>query len=392
MDRSASLVSSSLGAPTDPANATIDLGSLSSSAALVYYGTGESTSRTLNLAGTTGGALLDQSGGGLLRFTGPVLATGKGSKTLVLQGSTFGAGELAGVINDNSPTNTTSLFKQGTGTWTLSGANTYSGGTTLAQGALILGNPSALGTGSLTINQGAALDVLPGVAFPPMPAHWNGSFTFLGSNVLDLSPGAAFLTSNAELTVVASTLTVGNISGNGGLSKTGLGTLILSGSNTYSGATSVLAGTLILDGINALPPGAVVNASPGTTVLLKNGAQLMGVQGGGAFGYVPGSSAVLGGGNVSGETAVVLSGTSSLTKIGNGTITLTGANTYTGKTSVQSGALGVSSLDPIVGSGVYNWTTLAERLSSGAMRMVLAVPRGLIGRFPWRRIVRVIFT
>ncbi|MEI7773194.1 MAG: autotransporter-associated beta strand repeat-containing protein, partial [Verrucomicrobiota bacterium] len=350
---------SSLGAPTDPANATIDLGSLSSSAALVYYGTGESTSRTLNLAGTTGGALLDQAGGGLLRFTGPVLATGEGSKTLVLQGSTFGAGELAGVISDNSPTNTTSLFKQGTGTWTLSGANTYSGGTTLAQGTLVLGSASALGTGTLTINQGATLDVLPGVAFPPTPAHWNGSFTFLGSNVLDLSPGAAFLTANSELTVLASTLTVGNISGNGGLTKTGLGTLILSGSNTYSGATNVLAGTLILDGINALPPGAVVNASPGATVLLKNNAQLMGVQGGGAFGYVPGSSAVLGGGNVSGQTAVILSGASSLTKIGSGTLTLTGANTYTGKTSIQSGALGVSSLNSIVTSGMYNWTTLA---------------------------------
>jgi hypothetical protein len=55
-DSSASLVSSSLGAPTDPANATIDLGSLSSSAALVYSGSGETTSRPLNLAGTTGGA------------------------------------------------------------------------------------------------------------------------------------------------------------------------------------------------------------------------------------------------------------------------------------------------------------------------------------------------
>ncbi|MEI7776752.1 MAG: YDG domain-containing protein, partial [Verrucomicrobiota bacterium] len=283
-DRPASLGSSSLGAPTDPANVIIDLGSLSSSAALVYSGLGETTSRPLNLAGTTGGAFLDQSGGGLLRFTGPVLATGEGSKTLVLQGSTFGAGELAGVISDNSPTNTTSLFKQGTGAWVLSGTNTYSGGTTLAQGTLVLGSPSALGTGTLTINQGTTLDAsFSGSALVALPQIWNGDFTFIGSQDLDLSVSSITLAANTMVTVRGGLLVLGNVSGGFDLTKNGLGTMVLTGSNPLTGNVRVLSGTLILDGPDAVPAGAIVNAAAGATVFLENGAQVYNFTGAGTI-------------------------------------------------------------------------------------------------------------
>jgi autotransporter-associated beta strand protein len=61
--------SSNLGAPTSAANGTIGIGSTTTSGALLYTGTGETTNRVLNLAGTTGNATIDQSGTGLLKFT-----------------------------------------------------------------------------------------------------------------------------------------------------------------------------------------------------------------------------------------------------------------------------------------------------------------------------------
>ena len=130
--KSVSVGASALGATTTVANGTITLGATTTTGTLVYTGSGDTTDRVINLAGTTGGGTIDQSGTGLLKFTSNLTATGGGSKTLTLQGSTAGTGEIAGAIVDNSGTNKTSLSKSGTGTWNLSGNNTYTGTTTVA--------------------------------------------------------------------------------------------------------------------------------------------------------------------------------------------------------------------------------------------------------------------
>lgn len=127
---------SALGAVTTVSDGTVDIGNGANSAALIYTGTGDTTDRVINLAGGLGGATLEQAGSGLLKFTSNLTATGANSKTLTLQGSTAGVGEIAGAIVDNSAANKTSLVKTGSGLWRLSGANTYTGSTQLKSGTL----------------------------------------------------------------------------------------------------------------------------------------------------------------------------------------------------------------------------------------------------------------
>jgi autotransporter-associated beta strand protein len=149
---------SNLGAPTTVANGTIDIGSAANLGQLTYTGAGETTDRVINMAGTTGGARIDQSGTGLLKFTSDTTATGAGTKTLTLQGSTAGAGEISGRIVDNlTGTNNTNVGKTGIGTWTLSGANTYSGTTSVSGGTLIVNGNQSTATGAVSISGGSTL-------------------------------------------------------------------------------------------------------------------------------------------------------------------------------------------------------------------------------------------
>jgi autotransporter-associated beta strand protein len=144
---------SSLGAPTTVADGTIKIGTTTTGAALRYTGTGSTSDRVIDLAGTTGGATLDQSGSGLWKFTSNLTATGAGKKTLTLTGSTAGIGEIGGAIVDNALINTTTVVKAGSGTWVLSGTNTYRGFTVISNGTLrINGMLTAAGNGSIVTN------------------------------------------------------------------------------------------------------------------------------------------------------------------------------------------------------------------------------------------------
>ncbi len=138
---------------------TIALGNGATAGGLDYTGAGSTTDRVIQLAGTTGGASLTQSGAsGHLKFTSAVTAPGLGSKVLELQGATAATAEIAGAIV-NSTGFTTGVTKSGSGTWTLSGANTYTGTTTVGGGKLQLhystSNTSKMGdTGALVLAGG----------------------------------------------------------------------------------------------------------------------------------------------------------------------------------------------------------------------------------------------
>jgi autotransporter-associated beta strand protein len=144
---------------------TINIGSTNESAftVLKYTGTGETTDKIINLSGTnatgktvSGGATLDQSGSGNLKFTSAITSTnGTGAKKIYLTGSTVGTGEFAGAISDFGA-NTNSLVKTGTGMWSLSGANTYTGATEVREGTLRISSGGSI-ISAATISNTATL-------------------------------------------------------------------------------------------------------------------------------------------------------------------------------------------------------------------------------------------
>ena len=138
-----------------------------------------------------------------------------------------------------------SLLKIGNGTLTLTGANTYTGGTTVFGGTLAVGNSGALGTGALTLADGTTL-----------------GFADNGLNIANniLLPGQFDPT--IDTGSYNATLS-GAISGVGALTKTGSGTLILTGANTYSGATAVAAGTLQAGAANSFSPASAFGVASG---------------------------------------------------------------------------------------------------------------------------------
>ena len=134
----------------------------------------------------------------------------------------------------------------------------------------------------------------------------------------------------------------GAISGPGSLSKIGLGTLTLSGQSTYTGATGVNAGTLQAGAVNTFSPFSAFTVVSGATLDLASFNQTIGSLAG--TGGVTLGSATLTTGND--NTSTIFSGTISgaggLTKIGSGTLLLTGANTYAGPTNINAGILDVN--------------------------------------------------
>ncbi|NBV87018.1 MAG: hypothetical protein EBS01_12330, partial [Verrucomicrobia bacterium] len=348
----ASLSSSALGAPVDAASATIALGSLGQNATLAVLGGSQTTNRALNLSGTTGLVTLDAGGTGFLKFASNLVVTGVGSKTFKLQGSAVA--ELAGIVPDNSPLNKTSLVKEGSGTWWLTGASSYSGGTAFNAGTLVLGNNAALGSGSLTLASGVTLDACVPLTLPSPAQTWSGTLNFTGTSVLDMGSGPVTLTSDQTVNVVAGSLTVSGINGGAfALTKAGNGSLILSGTNFYTGVTNVTAGTLILNGPGALPVGSTLNVSGSGSVMPQNGAKI-----------ILGLDQTAGTEISDGTVSMTVGGNGGLSKQGGGTVTLTGSSTYSGKTTVAQGILRTSAINGYTTS-VYNWTLFAGTVGVG---------------------------
>jgi autotransporter-associated beta strand protein len=159
-------------------NGTIKLGSATAGSTnlLKYSGIGETSDKVINLVGTLGNGGLDQSAAtGLLKFTSDLTATGLGDKTFILQGSSLGTGEFANKIVDSTGF-ATSLAKYGSGTWTLSAANTYTGATNIAGGTLALSAVGSIDSSTaVTLGAGGTLDTTAQASFT-LPAAQTYTF------------------------------------------------------------------------------------------------------------------------------------------------------------------------------------------------------------------------
>jgi len=184
-------------------NGTIKLGSsiAGTNNVLSYVGTGETTDKVINMLGSAGKASIYQSGTGQLKFTSNMSVTSStGAKELNLNGSTAGTGEFAGVISDITVSFTTSLGKGGSGTWTLSAANTYTGDTTIGAGRLLVNNATGFGTGFGAVSVSAA-------------AVLGGSGTIYGATTLVNGASAgAYLAPGATATATATSGGIGLLS------------------------------------------------------------------------------------------------------------------------------------------------------------------------------------
>jgi len=197
---------------------------------------------------------------GTLNLAGAIDTNGH---TLTLDG-TGPATNISGAISDSG-----AVIKNDSGTVTLSGNNTYSGGTTLNNGTLNANSATALGSGGVTVAGGTlastngsavnnAVALTGSAGFNGITT--SGTLTQTGSNTLVMQGATQSGAVNLSSTGTAQTLTVqvdsgtSTISGaigngsasTGDLTKTGSGTLVLGGNNTYSGNTTISAGTLRL--------------------------------------------------------------------------------------------------------------------------------------------------
>ncbi|WP_374539631.1 autotransporter outer membrane beta-barrel domain-containing protein [Micromonospora aurantiaca (nom. illeg.)] len=138
----------------------------------------------------------------------------------------------------------------------------------------------------------------------------------------------------------AETLTLtGAIAGLGNLAKTGTGTLVLGGANSYGGATEVTAGTLVATGGSAIGDTSAVGVAAGARFVVQAAETVGSISGAGGIDL--GASLTTGGNNASSAFAGAITGTGGLTKTGTGTLTLSGASSYSGPTAVNGGTLKV---------------------------------------------------
>ena len=274
-------------------------GTLGGPSAFIDFAFTKAGPGNLTLTGSnnyTGGTTV--SGGTLTATTGSIPGNVTNNAALVIDQSFSGV--YSGIISGSG-----SLTKANTGELTLSGANIFSGTTSISGGTLSLANANALQNSTLTSAGGLSFGSLTAATLGGLSGAENLALENVSSAAVALTVG----NNNSNTTYS------GVLSGTGSLTKSGTGNFTLSGANTYTGGTTVSAGTLT-----------------GTTSSIQGNAT--------------NDAAVDFDQAANGTFSDVISGTGSLTKSGSGTVTLTGTNTYSGSTNVSGGTLEVSSAGP----------------------------------------------
>jgi autotransporter-associated beta strand protein len=285
----------------------------------------------VNLGGFTltnvGGGLLGQGNSSISGGTITVGTPGTGGSLFVHVDSGGFLTNNAVVANNGS--GVVSLVKANSGTLLLGGANTYTGGTYVHEGTLMLSAANSVPSSSaLTVANGATFDL-------------NGLSESLGSiagaGSITSSTGTGALTTGRDNT---STEYSGVMSGNMTLAKTGSGTLTLSGASTFTGNTTISGGTVSIsqesnlgNAANAIAlNGGTLNVSESFTAsstknLIMTGAGTLDINSGQTLAFS----------TVNND----LTGSGALTKSGSGTVIFGGASNYTGNLVINAGEVKV---------------------------------------------------
>ena len=328
------------------------------------------------------GYLIDAAGTGELQLSGPAIVEVQGTAT---------EAQIAATISGTS-----GLEKTGLGTLILAGDNTYSGGTLISNGTLQVGNGGTSGSiagdvsnqGQLIFNRSDDFSFT-GTISGTGALIKNGSGTLVLSGNNSYSGGteiaAGSLQGNTD-SLQGDILNDGvlvfdqgsdgsfddEISGSGSLNKTGSGRLILTGNNSYTGGTTVstgilqgntdsLQGDILNNGVLVFDQGSdgsFVDEISGSGSLNKTGSGRLILTGNNSYtGGTTVSAGTLQGntdslqGNIQNNAQLnfnqatdgtytgMLGGSGSLTKLGAGTLTLTGSNSYSGGTLISTGIL-----------------------------------------------------
>ncbi|EGI6377925.1 autotransporter outer membrane beta-barrel domain-containing protein [Salmonella enterica subsp. enterica serovar Cubana] len=365
----------------------------------------KSGDETLMLSGTntySGGTLI--SGGTLVASNVEALGTGDVTNDAVLELNTSGD-------FDNAISGSGQVEKSGDGTLTLSGSNTYTGGTLISGGTLVASNVEALGTGDVTndavleLNTGGTFDnaisgsgqvVKSGddaLTLSGANSYTGGTLisggTLIASNVEAL--GSGDVTDNATLALNTGGTFDNAISGSGQVVKSGDDVLTLSGANSYSGGTLISDGTLVASNVEALGSGDVTNDAvlelntggtfdntiSGSGRVVKSGDGALTLSGANSYSggtlisdgtLIAGRVDVLGSGDVTDDATLELntggtfdnaiSGSGQVVKSGDKMLTLSGANSYSGGTLISDGTLVASNVEALGTGDVTNNATL----------------------------------
>ncbi|MDR5462549.1 autotransporter-associated beta strand repeat-containing protein [Salmonella enterica subsp. enterica serovar Apeyeme] len=358
---------------------------------------------TLSGANTyTGGTLI--SGGTLVATSVDALGSGDVTNDAVLELNTGGD-------FDNAISGSGQVVKSGDETLTLSGANSYTGGTLISSGTLVASNVEALGTGDVTDN--AVLELNTGGTFDNAISGsgqvvksgdetltLSGSNTYTGGTTINDGTliatsvdalGSGDVTDNAVLELNTGGTFDNAISGSGQVVKSGDKTLTLSGANSYTGGTTINDGTLVATSVDALGTGDVTddatlelntggdfdNAIGGSGNVVKSGADTLTLSGSNTYtggtlisdGTLVASNVdALGTGDVTdnatlelntgGDFDNAISGRGQVVKSGDKTLTLSGANTYTGGTTINGGTLVASNVEALGSGDIDNYASL----------------------------------
>ncbi|UXN58384.1 autotransporter-associated beta strand repeat-containing protein [Phyllobacterium zundukense] len=339
---------------------------IGSGSTLRYTGAGDTTDRLFTLS--TGTSSIEASGTGAINFSniGSAAYLGSGNRTLALGGTNTGLNTMGGTIV-NGPGGTTTLVKNGPGTWVLTGNNSFTGNTTINDGNLTIGNGGTSG------NAGAG-NVIVNAATSTLSINRSDTFNFAGTisgagNFAQIGTGTTVLTAAGNNIGGAASISAGTLQVNGGLTATGIamtGTSALTVNGTVGAAggtpstltgdagastiTVATGGTLTASGdlgggsdivalTGALNTGAgMLNLGDGNdTLTLNDGAALTGA----GVNAGAGAGDILRVNNAIDRTidGLNVGGFESLNKQLTGVLTLTGDHSYTAGTTIGAGEL-----------------------------------------------------